>query len=95
MQLKNRLVLAAKDLARKENLSLVLIPAMSKQLDEQLKLSHKAFDVVDRSNRKICVSLLWYNVDKPETSYAQVQLSAKNKQEEIFQEFVYVKLKLK
>ena len=42
-------------------------------MDEQLKLSHKVVDVVDRPNRKICVTLLQYNVDKPGSSYAQVR----------------------
>ena len=63
---------------------------MSKDMDEQLKLNHKVVDVVDRANRKICVNLLWYNVDKTVSSYAQVQLFARKKGDEKFQHFVYV-----
>ena len=53
---------AAENFAREETLIPVLIPTMSKDMDEQLKLIHKAVDVVDRANRKICVTLLRYNV---------------------------------
>ena len=60
MRFRNQLVNAAENFAREENLTPVLIPTMSRDMDEQLKLSHKVFDVVDRTNRKICVTLLGY-----------------------------------
>ena len=72
MRLRNQLVNAVENFAREENLTPVLIPTMSRDMDEQLKLAQKVLDVVDRTNRKICVTLLRYNVDKPESSYAQV-----------------------
>ena len=90
MRLRNQLVNAAKNFAREENLTPVLIPTMSKDMDEQTKLAHKVVDVVDRTNRKICVTLLQYNVDKPESSYAQVRLFARKKEGENFQQVVYV-----
>ena len=65
MRLRNQLVNAAENFAREENLTPALIPTMSKYMDEQLKLAHKVVDVVDRTNRKICLTLLRYNVDKP------------------------------
>ena len=74
MRLRNQLVNAAEKFATEENLTAVLIPTKSKVMDEQLKLAHKVVDLVDRTNRKICVILLRYNVDKPEGSY----LSRKN-----------------
>ena len=64
---------------------------MSKDMDEQLKLAHKDVEVVDRANRKICVTLLRYDVDKPENSYAQVRQFARKKEDEKFQQVVYVK----
>ena len=67
---------------------------MSKDMDEQIKLAHKVNDVVDRANRKICVTLLRYNVDKPECSHAQVRLFARKKEDERFQQVVYVNYKL-
>ena len=67
---------------------------MFKDLDEQFKLAHKVVDVVDRANRKICVTLLLYNVDKPESSYAQVRILARKKEDEKFQQVVYVNNKL-
>ena len=94
MSLRNQLVNAAETFAREEILSPVLIPIMSNDIDEQLKLAHKIVDVVDRANRKICVTLLRYNVDKPESSYAQVRISARKKEDEKFQQVVYVNCKL-
>ena len=47
-------------------------------------------DVVDCPNRRICVTLLRYKVDNPETSYAQVRMFGRKKEEEKFQQIVYV-----
>ena len=94
LRLRNQLVNAAEIFAREENLTPVLIPTMSRDMDEQLKLAHKLVDVVDRTNRKICVTLLRYNVDKLDSSYAQVRLFARKKEDEKFQQVVYVKIKL-
>ena len=94
MRLRNQLVNAAENFAREEILTAVLIPTMSEDTDEQLKLAHKIVDVVDRANRKICVTLLRYNVDKPESFYAQVRLFARKKEDEKFQQVVYVNYKL-
>ena len=63
-------------------------------MDEQLKLAHKVVDVVNRPQRKICVILLQYNVDKPESLYAQVQLFARKEHEWIFQKIVNVNYRL-
>ena len=90
MRLRNQLVNAAENFARQESLTTVLIPTMSKDMDEQLKLAHKVVDVVDRTNRKICVTLLRYNMDKPESSYAQIRLLAGKNEDEKFQQVVYV-----
>ena len=85
LRLRNQLVNAAGNFGREENLTPVLIPTMSKATDEHLKLAHKIFDVVYRANRKICVTLLRYNVDKPENSYAPVRLIARKEEDEKFQ----------
>ena len=68
MRLRNQLVNAAEKFTREENVTPVLIPTMSREMDEQLKLAHKVVDVKDRANRQICVTLLRYNVDNPENS---------------------------
>ena len=94
MRLRNQLVNVAENFAREENLTPVLIPTMSRDMDEQLKLALKVVDVVDRTNRKIFVTLLRYNVDKPESSYAQVRLFARKKEDEKIQQVVYVNYKL-
>ena len=73
---------------QQETLTPVLIPTISNDMVEQLKLAHKVVDLVDRANRKICVTLLRYNVDNPESSYAQVQVFARKKEDEKFQQVV-------
>ena len=94
MRLRNQLVNAAKNFTSEENLTPVLIRTMSKGMDEQLQLSDKVVDIVDRADRKICVTLLRYSVDKPESSYAQVRLFVGKKEDEKFQQVVYVNYKL-
>ena len=47
MRLRNRLVNAAEKLVGEENLTPVLIPTMSKDMDEQPTLAHKLVDVED------------------------------------------------
>ena len=89
MRLRIQLVNAAENFAREEILTPVLIPTMSRDMDEQLKLAHKVVDVVDRTNRK-----MRYNVDKPESSYAQVRLFARKKEDEKFQQVFYVNYKI-
>ena len=63
-------------------------------MEEQLKLVHKVIDVVDWPNRRICVTLLRCKVDNPQTSYAQVRLFGRKKEDEKFQQIVYVNHKL-
>ena len=62
-------------------------------MEEQLKLVYKMIDVFDRPNRTICVTLMRYKVDNPETSYAQVRLFGR-KEVEKFQQIVYVNYRL-
>ena len=57
-------------------------------------VDHKVVEVVDRPHRKICVTMLRYNVEKPETSYVQVRLFGRKKDEEKFNQIVYVNSKL-
>ena len=59
-------------------------------MEEQLKIVHKVVDLVDRPNRRICVTPLRYKVDNPETSYAQVRLFGGKTEEEKCQQSVYV-----
>ena len=58
MRLRNQLVNEAKNIAREENPTPVWIPTMSKDMDEQPQLAHNVVDVVDRANRRICVTPL-------------------------------------
>ena len=91
---RNQLVVAADDFIRKQNLLPVLQSTLSKDMEEQLKLVQKVIDVVDCPNKRICVTLLRYKVDNQETSYAQVRLFGRKKEEEKFQQIVYVNYRL-
>ena len=75
-------------------MSPVLRSTLSKDMEDQLKLVHKVIDVVDRPNRRICVTLLRYKVDNSETFYGQVRLFGRMKEEEKFQQIAYVNYKL-
>ena len=72
MRLRNQLFNVEENFAREENSTTVLLPTMSKDMDEHLHMAQKVVDVVDRANKKICATLLLYNMEKPESSYAQV-----------------------
>ena len=91
---RNQLVVAADHFLRQHNLSPVLQSTLSRDMEEQLKLVHEVIDVVDCPKRRICVTLLRYKVDNPDTSYAQVRLFGRKTEEEKFQQIVYVNYKL-
>ena len=91
---RNQLAVAADNFLREQILSRVLQSTLSKDMEQQLKHVHKVIDVVDCPNRTICVKLLRYKVDNPETSYAQVRLFGRKKEEEKFQQIVYVNYRL-
>ena len=94
IQQRNQLVVAADKFLREKNLSPVLQSTLCKDMVEQLKLVHKVIDVVDRPNRKICVTLLRYKADNPDTPYAQVRLFGRKTEEEKFQQIVYVNYRI-
>ena len=94
MQLRNQPVIAAEKLFREQTLSPIQIPTNLKDIYKQLKLSHRMVDLVDCQNRKRSVTLLRYNMDKPESSYAQVQCFAVKNEEGNFQQIVLVNYKL-
>ena len=94
IRLRNQLVVAVRDFSKEENLPPVQVKLLAKDVEEQLKLTHKVVEVVGRPHRKICVTMLRYNVEKPETSYVQVRLFGRRKDEKKFNQVVYVNYKL-
>ena len=90
---RSQLIVEADNLLREQNLLPVLKSTLSDDMEEQLKLVHKVIDVVDCPNRRICVTRLRYKLDNPETSYAQARLFGRKKEEEKFQQIVYVNYK--
>ena len=93
IRLRNQLLVAVRDYSKEENLPPVQVKLLVKDMEEQLKLTHKVVEVVDRPHRKICVTMLRYNVEKPETSYVQVRLFGRRKDEEKVNQIVYVNYK--
>ena len=67
IRLRNRLVVAVRDFSKEENMAPVQVKLLAKNMEEQLKLTHKVVDIVDRPHRKIWVTMLGYSVEKPET----------------------------
>ena len=94
LRLRNQLVVAVRDFSKEGNLPPVQVKVLAKDMDEQLKLTHKFLEVVDRPHRRICVTILRYKVEKTETSNVQVRLFGTRKEEEKFNQIVYVKYKL-
>ena len=94
IRLRNELVVAVKDFCKEENLPRVKVKLLTKDMEEQLKLTHKIVEFVVRPHRKICVTMLRYNVEKPETSYVQVRLSGRRKDEEKINQTVHLNYKL-
>ena len=94
IRLRNQLIVAVRDFNKEENLQPVQVKLLAKDMEEQLKLTHKVVEDVDRPHRKNCVNMLHYNVEKPETSYVQVRLFGIRKDEEKFNQIVYVNYKL-
>ena len=72
----NHLVVIAETFRKEENLFQVHIPTFFKDMVEQLNFAQKIVEV-DQTNRKTFVTLLRYNVDKPQNSYAQLYLFAR------------------
>ena len=63
-------------------------------MEEQLDVVHKVVDVVDQPNRKVCVTILRYHVDKLECSFPQLLVISRKKEEEKFQQNVDVRCTL-
>ena len=74
IRLRNQLVVAVRGFIIEESLPPVRVKILEKDMEAQLKLTHKVVEVVDQPHKKICVTMLRYNVEKPETSYVQVRL---------------------
>ena len=72
------------NLASKAKFSPTQIPRISENMDEQLKLAHRVADAADSPNRKICVTMVRYNKEKLESSYAQARLFAKKRRKRSF-----------
>ena len=90
-RLRDQLVVAVRDFSKEEKLPPVQVKLLAKYIEEQLKLTHKVVEVVDWSHGKICVTMLRYIVEKPETSYVQVRLFGRRKVEKKFNQIVHVK----
>ena len=87
---RNQLVIATKNFGEKQSLSPIQILTLFKDMDEQLKLVYWLVDIVGCPERNICGTMLPYNVDKPESLYAQVRLFSRKRKAEKLLETVSV-----
>ena len=94
IRLRNRLVVAVRDFSKEEILPTVQVKLQAKDMEEQVKLTHKVVEVVNRPSGKIWVAKLCYDVGQPETSYVQVRLFGRRKEEEKTNQLVYKNYKL-
>ena len=94
LRVRNQMVIVAQNFGREQKISPLQIPALSKDIDQQPKLPHGVVDILDCPKGKLCATMLHYNVDKPEISFAQVQFFARKEEEERLQQIVYVNYKL-
>ena len=53
IRLRNQLVAAVRVFSKEENLLPVQVKLLAKDMEEQLKLTHRVVEVVDRPHRKI------------------------------------------
>ena len=91
--LRNPIVLAVREFSTDETLKGVVTSPLSKDLDEQLKHVQKALTVVDRPKRKIIATMMKYCMDKPESTYVQLRLFARNSEHDKLQQLVFVNYK--
>ena len=61
IRLRNQLVLKVREFSKDESLPPVQVKLLD--MEGQLKLTHRVVEVVDRLHRKICVTMLRYNVE--------------------------------
>ena len=66
---------------------------MPKDLVEQLKQAHRISDV-DFPNKKVAVTMFQWNASNPRSSFCQIRKFARKKEDEKFQQIVYVYYKL-
>ena len=74
MRLKSQLVIAAGKNGGQQTFPTTQILTRSRDMNEQHKLTQRVVDVAIITNRMICMNMLRYNVDKPESSYSQVRM---------------------
>ena len=82
IRLRIQLVVAVRHLSKEENLPPVQVKLLARDMEEQLKLTHRVVEVFDRPHKKICVTMLRYKMETPETSYVQVRFFGRRKEEE-------------
>ena len=79
IRLRNQLVVAVRGFSKEENLPVVQVKLLEKDMEGQLNFTHRVVEVVERPHRKVGVTMLRYKVEKPETAYVQVRLVGRRK----------------
>ena len=92
MRMKNELVIAVAEFRKLQNLQ----PApenFTRDMEDQLKMMHQVYNVVDQPHRKIYVTMLRYKVDNPDSTYVQIRLFGKMQKDGNFVQLTYVNYK--
>ena len=82
------------EILREAILRPIVISALSKDLQEQLKHVQKTITNLDGPKSKIIATMKRYYVDKPDTTYAQFQVLMRKNEAEKLQQPVFVNYKL-
>ena len=68
LRLRDQLIVAADNFTKEENLPNIKDVGLSSDIGEQLKHVHKVIEIAEGAKFKVCVTLLRYKEDNPETS---------------------------
>ena len=90
LRLRKQQIAAANFFGRDQRSFKRQIETMSIDMEEQLMFIHKMVEVVERTIRKMWLTLLQCNAVKPEISYAQVRMIARKGDQYFFLQIFYV-----
>ena len=85
MRLVIQCFVALENFGRVKHSSPILIATFSQEMQKNIKACSQKNGIVFATNGRICVTLLRYNVDKPESTFARVGFFAGKKDGEKFQ----------
>ena len=89
MRMKNLLVFAAEKFNGEQNLTPLPITRMSENMEKQLKLVHNVAEFKDRPNKRICVTMLRQNPEKPEKHMLESDILQERRRKRFFKKLFW------